>query len=149
MSTTTLSVYAPHTSRAARWGQFAAVGLATVLAAVLANVAVYYLGDALIGYDPEFLILQTVEPTISMTAIPAVIAVALYAGLLRFSRRPARTFTIVSAVLLALSVVPDFTYIPSVAGATNAQTAILVLQHVVAAAVIVWMLTALTRPQSR
>jgi hypothetical protein len=149
MSATALSAFAPRSTRAASWGRFALIGLATVVAAVLANVAVYFLGDALIGYDPDFLILQTVEPTISMTAMLAVVAVGLYAALLRFTRRPARIFAIVSAVLLVLSIVPDFTYIPTVEGSTNGQVAVLVLQHIVAAAVIVWMLTALARPRSR
>jgi hypothetical protein len=41
------------------------------------------------------------------------------------------------------------TYIPSVPGATSGQTAVLMLMHVVAAIVIVSMLTTLTRPQGR
>jgi hypothetical protein len=52
-------------------------------------------------------------------------------------------------VVLVLSVIPDFTYIPTVPGATAGQTAILVVMHVVAAGVIVGMLTTLARPQSR
>jgi hypothetical protein len=37
------------------------------------------------------------------------------------------------------------TYIPTVPGATSGQTAILMVMHVVAASVIVWMLTNFTR----
>ena len=48
-----------------------------------------------------------------------------------------------------VTLVPDFTYIPGVDGASNGQTAVLVLMHVVAASVIVGMLTRLVRPAER
>ena len=40
-----------------------------------------------------------------------------------------------------VTLIPDFTYIPTVDGASNPQTAVLVAMHVIAAAVIVGMLT--------
>ena len=69
-----------------------------------------------------------------MTLVPAIVAVLLYAALLRFTHHPARTVTIVSAIVFVVSLVPDFTYIPSVPGSTAAQTAILAMMHVIAAA---------------
>ena len=60
-----------------------------------------------------------------------------------------RAFAIIAAVVFVITLIPDFTYIPTVPGATAGQTAILVLMHVVAAGVIVGMLTTLTRPQAR
>lgn len=126
-------------------GRFALVGLATVIAAVVANLLVYYVGSAVVGYDPDFLILSNISGTVFFTLVPAIIAVALYAALARFIASPERTFTIISLVLLIVSIIPDLTYIPSVDGATNGQTGILVLMHIVAAGVIVWMLTNLTR----
>jgi uncharacterized membrane protein len=58
---------------------------------------------------------------------------------------------ITSAVVFVVTLVPDFTLIPTVGGSTGAQTAILVALHVAAACVIVWMLTtsSRTRPHSR
>ena len=56
---------------------------------------------------------------------------------------------IIATVVLIVSIVPDLTYIPTVPGATGGQTAILILMHVVAAAVIVGMLTRLSRPPVR
>ena len=47
------------------------------------------------------------------------------------------------------TLIPDFTYIPTVPGASNAQTAVLVLMHVVAAAVIVRLLTSTPGRQAR
>jgi hypothetical protein len=77
------------------------------------------------------------------------VAVLLYAGLLRFTRAPERIFAAVSAVVFVVTTVPDFTYIPGVEGASNGQTAVLVLMHVVAAGVIVPMLTILGRERAR
>jgi hypothetical protein len=148
MASDAVSSSALEASRAVNWGRFALVGLGTVIAAVLANVVVYYIGAAVVGYDAQFLPLATVGGTLFFTIIPAIVAVILYALLLRFTRNPARIFTIIAAVVLVVSLIPDFTYIPTVPGVTVGQTAILVLMHIVAAVVIVGMLTTLTRPRA-
>lgn len=148
-SPVTISSSAPHQSRAASRGRFARVGLATVAAATLANVLVYYLGGALVPYDPQFLPLTDVSGAIVFTLPAAIVAVLVYAALLRFARRPVRTFAIISTVAFVVTAIPDFTYIPTVPGATGGQTAVLVLMHIVAAVVIVRMLTTLARPQAR
>jgi len=122
--------------------------LATVVAATIANVLVYYLGAAIVGYDPSFVVLQNAGGAIFFTIPAAIIAVVLYATLLRTTKRPERIFTIISAVVLVLSIVPDLTYIPTVEGSSNAQTAVLILMHIVAAAVIVGMLTSYTRQRA-
>jgi hypothetical protein len=131
------------------WGRFALVGLATVVAALAANLLVYVIGGAVVGYDPNFVVLATAGGTIIFTLVPAIVAVLLYAALLRFTRNPARIFTAIAAVVLVLSVIPDFTYIPTVPGSSAPQTAVLVVMHVVAAAVIVGMLTTLTPAPER
>jgi len=136
-------------SRTVGWGRFALVGLGTVVAAVLANVLVYSLGRAIVGYDPQFLPLADVGTAIFFTAIPALVATILYAALLRCTRRPARTFAIIAAVVFVVTTIPDFTYIPGVTGATVGQTAVLVIMHIVAAAAIVGLLTRFARPQGR
>jgi hypothetical protein len=149
MSSIAITSSPVRTSRAAGWGRVARVGLATVAASVAANTLVYFLGSTLVSYDPQFLPLANVSGAIVFTLPAAIVAALIYAVLLRFARRPARTFTIISAIVFVATLVPDFTYIPSVPGVTVAQTAILVLMHSVAAVVIVRMLTALPRPQSR
>lgn len=147
MSSIALSSSEPEASRSLSWGRFALIGLATVVAAVLANVLVYFIGSAVVGYDPQFIVLANVSATILFTVVPAIVAVLLYAILLRFSSNPERIFTILAVVVLIISLIPDLAYIPSVPGASSGQTAILMLMHVVAAGVIVWMLTTLTRPR--
>lgn len=135
----------PESPRAFSWGRFALVGLGTVVAAVLANLLVYLIGSVVIGYDPQFIVLANASGTILFTVVPAVVAVLLYAALIRFTSNPARIFTNIAVVVLIVSLIPDLTYIPSVPGASAGQTAILMLMHVVAAVVIVTMLTTLTR----
>ncbi len=149
MSSITMSPSVSQESRAVNWGAFARVGVATVVAAVIANVLVYFVGSAIVTYDPEFVILSNVSGAVIFTLLSAIGAVLVYAALLRFSRNPARVFMIISAVVFVVTLIPDFTYIPTVPGASDGQTTILVLMHVAAAIVIVRMLTTLTRPQSR
>jgi hypothetical protein len=48
-----------------------------------------------------------------------------------------------------LTLIPDFTIAPSTDGSSSAQIAVLILMHVVAAVVIVGMLTTLARPAER
>jgi hypothetical protein len=149
MSSIAISSSPVRTARATGWGRVARVGLATTVAAVAANTLVYFIGGALVAYDPQFLPLANVSGAIVFTLPAAIVAALIYAALLRFARRPARTFTIIAAVVFVVTLLPDFTYIPSVPGATGGQTAILVLMHTVAAVVIVRMLTTLARPQAR
>ncbi len=134
---------------AVRRGHVARVGLATIVAATLANVVVYYVGNLFVTYVPEFLVLNEVVGIAVFTLVPTIVAVLLYAALLRFTRRPERIFAIVSAIVFVVTTIPDFTYLPTLPGATNGQIVVLVLMHVVAAVVIVGMLTRLTRPRTR
>jgi hypothetical protein len=138
---------APVAPRSINWRRFALVGLGTVIAAVLANLLVYLIGSVVVGYDPQFVVLANPSGTILFTVVPAIVAVLLYAALMRFTSNPARILTNIAIVVLILSLIPDLSYIPSVPGATPGQTAILMLMHVVAAVVIVSMLTTLTRTQ--
>ena len=146
-SSSSSSSSAPVASRAVSRGRFALVGLGTVAAAVIANLLVYALGSAVVGYDPGFIVLANASGTILFTVVPAIVAVLLYAALMRFTSNPARIFTNIAVVVLIVSLIPDLTYIPSLPGATSGQTAVLMLMHVVAAVVIVSMLTRLTRSQ--
>jgi hypothetical protein len=144
-----LSSSASVASPAVGRGRFVLVGLATVAAAVIANLLVYLLGSVVVGYNPQFIVLANASGTILFTVVPAIVAVLVYAALMRFTSNPARIFTNIAVVVLIVSLIPDLTYIPSVPGATSGQIAVLMLMHVVAAIVIVSVLTTLTRPQGR
>ncbi len=133
-------------SRSTSKGRFARVGAATVAAATLANVAFYFVADPFVAYTEEFKVLANLGGTVSFTLVAAVIAVLVYAALLRWARNPVKTFQIVSAVVLVVTAIPDFTYLPGVDGSSNAQIAVLLTMHLIAAVVIVAMLTKLARP---
>jgi uncharacterized protein DUF6069 len=145
MSTTATFAAAHAVSPTVNWSGFAFVGPSAVLAAVATNALSYFIAGTVVAYNAEFLPLASVGGAIIMTLAPAIVAVLLYAALLRFTRHPARIFTIISAVVFIISLIPVFTYIPTVPGATNAQTAILVLMHIVAASVMVALLTSIRR----
>ena len=136
-------------ARGFSWSRFALRGLGTVVAAVLANTLFYYLGGALVAYDPDFVILSNPAGAMIFTVVPAIVAVVLYAALARFTSRPAAIFTVISAIVFVVTLIPDFTYIPTVPGASNAQTAVLVLMHVIAASVIVRLLMSTPARQPR
>jgi hypothetical protein len=94
----------PVASPAVSRGRFALVGLGTVAAAVIANLLVYALGSAVVGYDPEFIVLANPSGTILFTVVPAIVAVLLYAVLMRFTNNPARIFTNIAIIVLILPI---------------------------------------------
>lgn len=139
----------PAATRGIDWGRYALVGIATIVAAVVANLLVYAIGSLIVRYDPTFLILTNASGTIIFTVVPAIVAVLLYAVLLRATADPARVFTWIAVVVLIVSWIPDLTYIPGVPGASTGQTVVLMVMHAVAALVIVWMLTTYSRSAIR
>jgi hypothetical protein len=140
MSPSVVSDEAEVQSKSKRRG-YLKLGIATVFSAVLANVLVYFLGDVVVDYKSDFVILNNFSGVAIFTFVAAVVAVLLYAVLLRKSVQPERTFTITAAVLLVLSVIPDLTMLPGEKGSSNGQIALLVLSHIVAAVIITGMLT--------
>src|SRR5215211_4291105 len=86
------SIAAQSEPRAAKRG-FVRIAALTIVAAVLANVLVYFLGDLVIRYDPEFLVLNNPSGVAIFTFTAAVVAVLVYAGLLRYTANPVHTFS--------------------------------------------------------
>ena len=136
-------------SRSTGRGHFTKIGLATVAAAVLANALFYFIARAFVTYDPDFIILSNVSGAVIFTAFFAIAAVAVYAGLVRFTDNAVRNFKVIAAVFLVVSIVPDYTMILDEPGTSLGQATVLALMHVIAAAVIVPMLTVLARPAER
>jgi hypothetical protein len=117
----------------ARRALVALVGAVVVnlLVTVLAGVA-----GVAPGLDP-----LNVGPVALFTAIGVVGATVVYAALTRFVDDPNRTFTIVAAVVLVLSFVPDVVVAPTLPGATTAGVVVLAVLHVTTAVVCVLALT--------
>lgn len=125
------------------WSRLVPVGLLTALVAAVAN-GVVYLVAAAAGAMPQEIVVNGQGPiTLPMVAttsmLGAIAATIVYALVGWFARRPVRVFRIVAAVVLVLSFVPPFT----IPGAPPAMVGTLLLMHVVAAAVIVGLLTKL------
>jgi uncharacterized protein DUF6069 len=148
MSATTASLSASYRTAASAfsWGRYVRTGLLTIGASVVANALFFYLAQVAVQYDPAFLPLANVSAPMIFTVFPAVGAALLYAGLLRFLRKHAAVvFTVISAVTFVVTLIPDFTYIPTVEGVSNAEIAVLVSMHAIAAAVITRGLTRVRR----
>jgi hypothetical protein len=114
------------------------------LGSVVANVLVYFIVSAA-GAIPSTVLIPgmnlpvTVIPVILNSFVPAILAAVLLALLNRFTRRPVRSFRIIAAVLLLISFANPFT----IPGAPLTMILALNFMHIVAAAVIVGVLTTL------
>jgi len=112
------------------------------IAAIVANVVVYFIASAA-GAIPQSVLIPgmnqpiTVVLVILNSFVPAILAAVLLALLNRFTRRPVRIFRIIAAVLLVLSFANPLT----LPGAPLAMILALDLMHIVAAAIIVGVLT--------
>ena len=122
------------------------VGLLAIVLATLANLLVRAIALPFITVPPEFLPVSLASPTIIFTIGGVLAAVIVFAIVGRFSRQPARTFTIIAVVALLLSFVPNVGMIINPAsapfpGGNMGSMSVLIIQHIVAAVVAVWVLT--------
>ena len=117
--------------------------LAGVVAAAV-NAVIYFIASAA-GAIPQTVLVPglnqpiTVVLVILNSFVPAILAAVVLALLNRFARRPVRLFRIIAAVLLVISFANPLT-IPE---APLAMILTLDLMHIVAAAIIVGVLTTL------
>jgi Family of unknown function (DUF6069) len=128
------------------FGRLLWAGPLAAVAAAVANAIVYFVASAL-GAMPQDVLVEgsgpiTLEPVVFASVIGAVGAVVVFAIVaLLARRRPIQTFNIVAALALVLSFYTPFT-IPD---APVAMVVALLLMHMVAAVVIVGVLTSLIR----
>ena len=127
------------------WGRLVPVGLLAALVAAVAN-AVVYLVAASAGAMPQEIVVNgqgpiTLPVVAASSALGAVAATIVYALVGRCARRPVRVVRVVAAVVLVLSLVPPFT----ITGAPISMILALELMHVIAAVVIVGLLTTMAR----
>jgi uncharacterized membrane protein YeaQ/YmgE (transglycosylase-associated protein family) len=120
--------------------------LLTIGAAVLANVVTRFIvGLAILAIPSNFDPLRYAS-IIAFTVLGAVGAVVAYWLIQRVSSNPNRTFTIVAVVALVLSILPNFGLMANPAAApmpngTPLGYGVLILFHVVAGVVCIYMLT--------
>ena len=115
-------------------------GPLAIVLAIAANASVWQVARALLSVPPEFMPLNSPAP-IFLTLFGMLGAVIAFALIGRASKRPVRTFTIVAAIVLVLSFLPDIGLLASGApGATLPGILVLMLMHVIAASIAVWVL---------
>ena len=120
--------------------------LKALVGSIVATSAVRWAAVATLDIPAEFPPLAGAGPTIFFTTVGALGAIAVFAVLRRRSDRPEYLFRWIAVGVLLLSSWPDLWLLSDGAagafpGATPTAVGVLMLMHVVAAAVIVWFLT--------
>ena len=121
-------------------------GLKALVGSIVATSVVRWAAVATLDIPIEFPPLAGPGPTIFFTAVGALGAIAVFAVLRRRSHRPEYLFRWIALGVLLLSFPADLWLLSDGAagafpGATPTGVTVLMVMHVVAAAVIVWGLT--------
>jgi hypothetical protein len=132
-------------SQRVRAGRLWWVGLLAIVASALANSIVRAIAVPLLGISPEFMPLQ-ISPPIFFSVIGVLGAVIVFAIVARFSSRPIQLFRRIALAALALSIIPDIGLLfgDSMPGTSPAGVIVLILMHLIAWAISVRLLTAMT-----
>ena len=122
------------------------VWLRTILGAVAANLVVRAGGLAVFDVSPEFEPLATAGPTVFLTVVGVAAGLGVGVAVGRLSARPVPLFRRIVVAALLLSLLPDLWMLTeggagAFPGATVPAVAILMVQHVAAAAVVLWSVT--------
>ena len=125
------------------WGRLLPAGVLALVLAAAANALVYLVASSL-GAMPQGVDANgqgpiTLPMVVAMSAAGAVAGTFVYAVVGRLAWRPVRSFRLVAVIALVLSLAGPFT----VSGAPAAMVAALLVMHVVAAGIVVGLLTTL------
>jgi hypothetical protein len=135
-----------HSSNRLSLNRILLAGVIAIVASVIANLIVRWLGLLVVESPPDFQPLASVAPTIIFTTLFLVIATAIFALINRFAGNPLRTFTVVAIVALLLGLVPDIMLLvnPEAIGMGTPSLGavlILILMHFVAFYITMWVFT--------
>ena len=121
------------------------VGPLIVAAAIVANVLFALLTTRLFGVSDEFPAL-TAGAIAMFTLFGVLGALIVFALVARFSRRPYALFRKIALVVLVVSLIPDLAmpWLPGPVPAGPIEVILLMITHVIAAAIVVWLLERLT-----
>ena len=126
-------------SRTLSLGDLVRLGAVALAVSLVVNWLIVFVATAG-GVAPELEALNY-GPVTFFTTLGVVGATVTYGLLARLSSSPDRLFLIVAAIVLILSLVPDFTVIPTQPGGSLGAGAVLGLMHVTTAVVCVGVLT--------
>lgn len=119
-------------------GEWLSLGFVAVVASVLAVLVTEAIARTIWPEIALFEPLNSYARSVVFTVVPVSVATAVYFWLTRRSKRPERNFLIVAAIVLALSIIPD--YALPVASKTVLASSVTAFLHVVAAVVTVTVL---------
>lgn len=114
-------------------------GAVALVFSILVNSLIVFVANTA-GIAPELDALNY-GPVTVLTTVGVVGATATYGILTRLTANPDRVFVAVATVVLLVSLIPDFTYIPDEPGGTLLAGAVLGLMHVTTAVICVVVLT--------
>jgi hypothetical protein len=122
------------------------VGPLTIVVAILANAIIWQIAVAILQPDPLFVPLSMPAP-IFFTLFGVLGAVIVFALVGRFSQRPIWLFNRIAFVTLLITFIPDVLMLLTGfnPGTMVANVLALMLMHIVAWAITVYMLTTLAR----
>lgn len=130
------------------FSRIALYGLIAIVGSIVVNLIVRAIGLAVVDVSPEFVPLAEPSATVIFTGSLVLIAVIVFAVVDRVSSNPVRTYNIVALVALVLSLIPDIGMLLApqnlpFGGITFGAVMILMVMHVAAYAVTVYVLTVL------
>jgi hypothetical protein len=141
MSTTTLS---PYSSQPIPAGQIGRNSLLAIGLSIVANLILYYLALAVAPSVGEFSMLGPIN-VVASTVVYLLFAILAFILVNRFSSTPVRTYRIVAAIALLLSLLPPISAglggIPNIPPASPATVITFILMHLTSAAITIWALT--------
>lgn len=121
------------------------VGPLTVLASVIGVLIVRAIAMATLPppYAPG---LEMIMASISLTVVFCTAAVIVFALVARYAKNPVRTYVIISSIFLVISFLPDIAVVSMpIPGAGWPYSITLMIMHVVAGFITVYMLIRLTK----
>ena len=128
------------------YSRIALAGLIAIVASIIANVLIWWLGGLIFDIPADFMALMGPGPAVMFTTVFLIGATLVYALITALSRNPPRHFTYVSIVAFVLLLIPDFVLLispQSMPMGTTTVPAVLVLiaMHVAAYAITLWVFT--------
>jgi hypothetical protein len=141
MSSTTLS---PYSGQPIPAGQIGRNSLLAIGLSIVANLILYYLALAVAPSVGEFSMLGPIN-VVASTVVYLLFAILAFILVNRFSSTPVRTYRIVAAIALLLSLLPPISAglggIPNIPPASPATVITFILMHLTSAAITIWALT--------
>lgn len=129
------------------------IGMLTIATTLVVNLVVRALAFAIWPISPVFLPLQ-IGPISGFTIVLVGGGVLVYAGVTRFSKRPARMYTTIALLALLFSLVPPtmlaFNPDPrALPGATPLAASMLIVLHIIDAVIVITLLIRLAPSKGR